>query len=302
MWPDRSYFQPPHLASPNGSVYHFEEWQQHIRDKTILLHEPSGTLYGGETGVVRMGRPLLDLLLVFCAVRGDLKAPEDPPAGYDLTRFPVHEWGRFITWFDWWLAAIVDSAAVLARTSDARRKGLAAHSTSQSEAPEPEEPTLEPVAAGARVSPGPRPAPTNKQPRKKGGKGGAGGKGGKRGGKGKAKANARKGDDEDVASDPEPESEGEEIDFDGLDVGPEGSSDEDEDDRWGTGMGKMGPDDFNPQPEVARPIEGDEEFDKLGLRFRYGFKGDNTYEEQEGNGSNSAYYFPIAVIIANYYT
>lgn len=57
MWMSRSYFLPAHQAPPEGTIAYFEEWQDDV--KNVLVHEPSGTLYGGDTGivcVVRVGR------------------------------------------------------------------------------------------------------------------------------------------------------------------------------------------------------------------------------------------------------
>lgn len=122
MWLNESYFQSPHSAPPGGTVAHFEEWQEDL--KVVLVHKPSGTLCGGETGVVHVVRSLAYLLLNFSAVRGDFTPPEDPPTNYDLTRLPINEWPRLLQWIDSWTLAINVSTAILRKTSQERRKGL----------------------------------------------------------------------------------------------------------------------------------------------------------------------------------
>ncbi|KAF8602461.1 hypothetical protein BDV93DRAFT_557460 [Ceratobasidium sp. AG-I] len=274
MWPDHSYFQPPPDASPNGTVYHFEKWQNDLRDNNILLHEPSGTLYGGNTGVVRVGRALLDLLLVFCAARRDFSPPEDAPTGCDISRFPVNEWERFIAWFDWWLASITDSASTLARTSDARRNGLSNSPTLQPEESQFGTPDPELVTTSSCSSAMLAPTTTNKRPRKKEGKGKA---------KAVCMAKPHDEDDEEAVSSAESEDNSDaQVDFGKLDVTSRGSEDEDEDEDYTSdlGAGNIGLDGYDPQPESEQQVQHDAAYDKLGLRLRYGFKGDNTYDNQ----------------------
>ncbi|KAF8594563.1 hypothetical protein BDV93DRAFT_565272 [Ceratobasidium sp. AG-I] len=124
IWLGPSYFQPPHLAPPDGTVAYFEHWQESI--KNVLVHESSGTLYGGETGVILVVRSLLHLYFTFAAVRGDFPLPEDPPAGYDLTRLPINEWPRLLQWIETWTLLLNGSTAILRKTSDEHRKGLGA--------------------------------------------------------------------------------------------------------------------------------------------------------------------------------
>lgn len=125
MWLPASYFQPPGLGSPNGSIYWFEVWQDDLRTSDVIRHEPSKTFYGGTTGVVHVFRALIQIYLNCCAIRGDFKPPEDPPSAYDLSRFNVNEQDRIAGWIDDWTLAIEECIKILSRTSDERKQGLA---------------------------------------------------------------------------------------------------------------------------------------------------------------------------------
>ncbi|CUA77297.1 putative ATP-dependent helicase DinG homolog [Bacillus subtilis subsp, subtilis str. 168] [Rhizoctonia solani] len=124
MWPHSDYFKHPSKAAPDGTVSQYELWQEHAAK--VLVHEPSGTLYGGKNGVICVVRSLIQLLFTFSAVRGDFDPPEPMPEDYNAARFPVNEWPLLLQWVNDWATAIESSTAILRKTSDERRQGLAA--------------------------------------------------------------------------------------------------------------------------------------------------------------------------------
>ncbi|KAG8688714.1 hypothetical protein FRC11_004924 [Ceratobasidium sp. 423] len=227
MWAHRDYYRHLSKASPEGTVEHFETWQGGQVEN--LCHRPSGTLYGGKTGVIGVVRPLIQLLFNFSAIRSDFTPPEDPPTDYDLTRFPINEWPCLQQWIQDWTTAIEASTAILHQTSDERRQGRAAlQSPTDDDEPIHRDPTpgpsssrvQEPVPTSSsadfnpndlsQMSGAPKPKPKKRRARKPGDSGG----------KGKGKARARD-EDEDEGSECSPESEdsdrGPETNFEELD-------------------------------------------------------------------------------------
>jgi hypothetical protein len=231
IWLGASYYQPLHLAPHDGTIAYFEDWQEDI--KTVLMHEPSGTLYGGELGVVRVVRPLIQLLLNFSAVRGDFTPIEAPPAGYDLTRLPINEWPRLLQWIDAWTLSIKNSTAILRKTSDQHRKGLDNLISSPEDIQEPVStdegatlPDLEPIyelSMGKKRS--------------------CGGPGSKR----KRRASTVS-EDEALAVDDGSEGEEEDIDFEELDKTSQDEESDEELEEWArghhdsSGVGRVGDD------------------------------------------------------------
>ncbi|KDN43060.1 hypothetical protein RSAG8_06383, partial [Rhizoctonia solani AG-8 WAC10335] len=124
MWPHSDYFKHPSKAAYEGTVAQYETWLEHIAK--VLVHELSGTLYGGKNGIVCVVRSLIQLLFTFSAVRGDFDPPEPIPEDYNTTRFPINQWPLLLEWIEDWITAIETSTAILRKTSSERRKGLAA--------------------------------------------------------------------------------------------------------------------------------------------------------------------------------
>ncbi|KEP50485.1 hypothetical protein V565_079090 [Rhizoctonia solani 123E] len=124
MWPHSDYFKNPLKVAYEGTIAQYEKWLEHVAK--VLVHEPSGTLYGGKNGVVCVVRSLLQLLFTFSAVRGDFDPPEPMPEGYNTARFPINQWPLLLEWIEEWTTAIEASTAILQKTSGERRKGLAA--------------------------------------------------------------------------------------------------------------------------------------------------------------------------------
>ncbi|KAG8685723.1 hypothetical protein FRC11_010175, partial [Ceratobasidium sp. 423] len=282
LWLPPDYFQNPSEAAHEGTVSHFEVWQKG-RFK-ILLHEPSGTLYGGKNGVVRIVRPLVQLLFNFSAVRGDFTPPEDPPTDYDLTRLPINEWPRLQQWIRDWTAAIKASTAILRKTSDERRQGLATlQSLTDDDEPTFRDPTPIastssaplPVCAGLSAHPGsgdstspdpesiatkPKPKPKKRRTPKPG----------TSKAKGKAPAKNNRVEDEESAAEPESEEgDSREINFEELDRTPQ---DEMSDEELRSNFG-LEPDDlFTPD-------------DPLGLHAKYAYNAKLPREIIQGTGS-----------------
>ncbi|KAG8726893.1 hypothetical protein FRC11_014286, partial [Ceratobasidium sp. 423] len=118
------YFLPPGVAVIKGTLYFFEAFQEEIRKGNVILHQPSKTLYGGFTGIVCVVHALTQIYLNCLAVRGDFKPPEDIPAGYNVSRFPIHKHDRIASWMDEWIAVIKQKTEILAKTSPERKDGL----------------------------------------------------------------------------------------------------------------------------------------------------------------------------------
>ncbi|KAG8742810.1 hypothetical protein FRC11_014120, partial [Ceratobasidium sp. 423] len=279
MWAHPDYFQRLSEASPEGTVQHFETWQGgQVKN---LRHGPSGTLYGGKTGVIRVVRPLVQLLFNFSAACGDFTPPEDPPTDYDLTRLPINEWPRLQQWIRDWTTAIEASTAILHQTSEERQQG---HATLQSptddDEPVPRPPTpgpssprvQEPVPAASsadftlddpsQTSAAPEPQLKKRQARKPKASSG----------KGKGKARARD-EDEDEGSECGPESEdgdnGPETNFEELDrTSQDDMSDQDVSSNFG------------PEPDDQFPLD-----DPLGLRAKYDYSPKLARKSITGTGS-----------------
>ncbi|CAE7154967.1 unnamed protein product [Rhizoctonia solani] len=286
MWADPDYYRRPSEASPEGTVEHMESWQHDQRQ--VLRHEPSGTLYGGRTGVIRVLRPLIELLFNFAAVRGDFVPPEPAPADYDLTRLPINEWPRLLQWIRDWTADIQASTAILRRTSNERRQGLAAlQSLTDDDEPAPRNPTpgpsssraREPVPTGSSAHSSPNETsqslatakPTSNKSRKR-----QVPKPTQTNGKDKGKGRARdSSDDEDVghSSESEDGQNSREINFEELD---RTSQDEMSDEEHGL-MGDLGP-----EPDDIFPPT-----DPIGLRAKYGYDSYLPRKTVEGTGPSS---------------
>lgn len=282
MYLPHCYFQrsPP----PNGTVGYYEEWFEEIIDEKFLIHEASGTLFGGDTGVVCLTRSLIQLLFNFSAVRGDFTPPEDPPANHDRSRLPLHDWSRLLGWTDTLLDLINRSTETLSQTSHERRGDLgrlqplpADNSPPAEDLPRAnEEPQSnpEPVPSGSYAL---TRSSSNPKPRKKRTHT-------------KSKKNGRKhvdrpSDDEvsEQSPDSESESEAENQDYDLLD---RTSQDDEDDNSWLNGdnsFSTMAPGIASPVPTCE--MEGGSDFDRLQLRCRYGFTGvDTVFELREEDG------------------
>ncbi|KAG9094158.1 hypothetical protein FS749_013021 [Ceratobasidium sp. UAMH 11750] len=186
--------------APEETFAHYENWQDAALKSGVLIHRPSGTLFGDDTGYVWIIRSLLLIFFNFLGVKYNIQFPGAIPANFDLTRLPLNEWTRLLGWMDSWAQALRDSIAILQETSEARSLGLPSASYADAEPDEPV--TTEPVMGSAPLK-RPKPKP------KKGPKGGESDEGEWEGG------------------DDESDDDDDETDFEKLDKQP-GESDEDE--------------------------------------------------------------------------
>lgn len=297
MHPD--YYKSCRESSIEGTVDYLEEWQDELgRKDGVLYHKPSGTLFGGETGVVCVVRPLVDLMLNISAVRGDLNPPEEPPKGYDLTRLQVNSWDRLIGWVDKWTAAIEASTKILSVHSEARRLGLddlaVGSAAPVTQAPPSNSPDTSAQAipdsqrdTGASFTPVPSPpvASSKKLPKKPA----------KRRAKTKKSSQRARDASSDVVMGPDwedSESEGDEMDFDEMDKNSQDEEEEEDWERWEGGGTNMGRDSLGSTNTGNHPAQDDDEqYDRLGLRFKYGFTRENIYENDGEAGARGTFTF-----------
>ncbi|KAG8756592.1 hypothetical protein FRC11_005194 [Ceratobasidium sp. 423] len=194
----------------HGTVGYFEEWFDDTNDDTneerAHIHKPSSTLFSS-----------------------DFTPPEDPPAGYNLSRLPLQDWNQLLSWVDTWTSALDKSTKILAQTSAKCRGSLAQlQLLPHNDMPAIEDlplvdydrllPNPEPVSGGSHTLTAPPPTSkpwkqcTRNKPK----------------GKGKQLA-AMVSDDEVSKASPESESGEEEQDYDALDKMPQ---DDEGDDSW----------------------------------------------------------------------
>ncbi|KAG8683492.1 hypothetical protein FRC08_014255 [Ceratobasidium sp. 394] len=200
VWGPECFYRA--AKTPEETLAHYENWQDVVLKSGVLIHKPSGTLFGDDSGFVWVIRTLLQIFFNFLATKYRIQSPGDIPANYDISRLPLNEWTRLLGWMDTWAQALRDSIAILQRTSEARSLGLPSADYADAEADEPV--GTEPVMGSA-------PLKRRKPKPKKGPKGGESDEGEWEGS-----------DDED---------EGSEIDFEKLDRRPGEDSGEDDDEE-----------------------------------------------------------------------
>ncbi|CAE6418592.1 unnamed protein product, partial [Rhizoctonia solani] len=258
---------------PNATIGYYEEFFEDTLDKRLLVHEPSGTLFGGNTGVVCLTRSLLHLYFAFCLARHEFNPLEAFPAGYDTSRLPLQEYNRLCSWMDRLCNELDKSTKILAQTSAERKGGL----DHLQPLPRNNTPTASdrplmgddsnPVPTGfSALAPsfGPKPRKTRTRSKSK---------------KGKEPAHTAVGNEELMAS-PEPESEEEEQNYDELDKTPQ---DDEGDDSW---LDTTPPTPLGTEP--SDPARETEDSDRLELGLRYGFTGVNSAPEPHSHNAVSS--------------
>lgn len=120
FWLPQSYYSPIAKHPLSHTFPYLEDWQEKARTAPPFMHEQSGTLLGGDSGAVWMVRTLIALVLNLAASKRLIDPPSPKPDGYDLTRLPVGEFDRVLSWCRDWLDCIEKSTAVLEHTYEAR--------------------------------------------------------------------------------------------------------------------------------------------------------------------------------------
>ncbi|KAG9085204.1 hypothetical protein FRC06_003704, partial [Ceratobasidium sp. 370] len=121
IWAD-CYYKTP--SSIEETIFYIECWLEAILKSGVLFHEPSGSLVGGDTGVVWVIRVLLKVFFNFVGVKFNIPYPCSIPADCDISRLPLGEWPRLLNQLDAWTQRLRDSIAILQRTSEACSLGL----------------------------------------------------------------------------------------------------------------------------------------------------------------------------------
>ncbi|KAG8722609.1 hypothetical protein FRC09_005968 [Ceratobasidium sp. 395] len=116
------YFKPP--SSFEETVFHVWAWLEALVKSGALIHKSSGTLLGGDTGVVWVIRVLLVLFFNYVGVKYRVGFPDPIPADCDISLLRLGEWPRLLSYMDSWTQRLRDSVAILQRTSDSRALGL----------------------------------------------------------------------------------------------------------------------------------------------------------------------------------
>ncbi|KAJ1299541.1 hypothetical protein OPQ81_011099 [Rhizoctonia solani] len=257
MWMHPDNYLSYHEASTEGTIDYLEHWQDMLSlEDGVLHHQPSRTLYGGDTGVVCVVHPLVDLILNIAVVR-------------------VNALDRLTGWIDKWTAAINASTTILQAHSKACCAGLDQHMLQHTE-PVYEDPPADDTDTPAV------PSPTNSTTRKQD----------KHKSKGMSKGKQCVYDDDVEPSDASNSDCGEELDFDQMDK--RSQDDEDSEGSYGDWEqrvdGIRGNRSADPSMVTKYPILGEDEDDQddhLGLRFKYRFTEDNTYEEDRENNAGT---------------
>ncbi|KAG8713012.1 hypothetical protein FRC08_013794 [Ceratobasidium sp. 394] len=202
------YFKTP--SSMEETIFHIESWLGEIRRSGVLVHAPSGSLFGSDTGVVWPIRVLLKVFFNFVGVKYNIQFPDPIPEDCDISRLPLGEWQRLLKQLDDWAQYLRDSIVILQRTSEARALGL--HSADDDDIP-----SHESIARGTTVE---LPSPAKRRPSKK-----------------KAKQTLKELDgseSEALFESEESSSDEDEIDFEVMDKGKGRESDGEESDEEGS--------------------------------------------------------------------
>ncbi|KAG8725215.1 hypothetical protein FRC09_005670 [Ceratobasidium sp. 395] len=118
LWLSVDFFKDWFDASPECTIRYAVRWVLMFLDHNFIRHQPSGTLSGGEHGVVWLFRILVKLLLNIATIRGSLGSSDPLPAGYDSKRTAVDKyWHKILEAIDRWIDTIKASADILADTS-----------------------------------------------------------------------------------------------------------------------------------------------------------------------------------------
>ncbi|QRV97908.1 DNA ligase 4 [Ceratobasidium sp. AG-Ba] len=88
------FYKPP--LSLEGTIGYFELWYGEVLTSKVLIHEPSGTLYGGNNSLGWFVRSLSLPYINVCAAIYNIELPDRMPEDYDASRLPVSEWPRLI--------------------------------------------------------------------------------------------------------------------------------------------------------------------------------------------------------------
>ncbi|KAG9073869.1 hypothetical protein FS749_014605 [Ceratobasidium sp. UAMH 11750] len=123
--------------TPEETLAHYENWQDVVLKSGVLIHKPSGMLFGDDSGFVWVIRTLLQIFFNFLAAKYRIQFPSDIPASYDVSCLPLNEWTRLLGWMDSWAQTLSDSITILQRTSEARSLGLPSTDYANAEADEP---------------------------------------------------------------------------------------------------------------------------------------------------------------------
>ncbi|KAG8692758.1 hypothetical protein FRC09_010974 [Ceratobasidium sp. 395] len=121
LWAEPYYKTP---MSIEDTIFHIETWLNALTKSGVLIHGPSGTLLGGDTGVVWPVRVLIKIFFNFAAVKYNIQFPHPIPADCDISRLPLGEWPRLLGHMDSLAQLLRDSISILQRTSEARSLGL----------------------------------------------------------------------------------------------------------------------------------------------------------------------------------
>ncbi|KAG8779987.1 hypothetical protein FRC12_023612 [Ceratobasidium sp. 428] len=116
------YYKAP--TSIEETIFHIETWLESQIKSGALIHGPSGTLLGGETGVVWPVRLLILVFFNFAAVKYNIQLPHPIPTDCDISRLPLNEWPHLLGQMDSLAQRLRDSILILQRTSGARALGL----------------------------------------------------------------------------------------------------------------------------------------------------------------------------------
>ncbi|KAG9093697.1 hypothetical protein FS749_013927 [Ceratobasidium sp. UAMH 11750] len=171
LWPPIHYFR----ASPNvpfeSTIQFFWAFVEVALTTGLLHHEESGTLLGGDSGMIQIIRPLLVLLFYLLAIRGNITLPETLPAELNVSTLPVKMYDRLLEWIDASIEALDATNAILRKTSEERSAVRFAgdeHAPAFEVAeiadlpPESDEP-MQPPVAGRASSATPRPSSSSKR-------------------------------------------------------------------------------------------------------------------------------------------
>ncbi|EUC55951.1 hypothetical protein RSOL_146420, partial [Rhizoctonia solani AG-3 Rhs1AP] len=243
-------------------------------EQGLLVHAQSGTLLGGETGVVGLSRSLLRLQFGFSVARREFDPPEAFPTGYDVSRIPINDYDRLCGWIDTLNHKLEASTQILTQTST-ERKGSLDHlqpiprdDTPATEYLLPASNNSGPVRSGSSaLPPSPNPKPQKKRLKVKTGK----------------KPAPIVLDDEESEASPESEDTDEVQDYEELDKTPQ----DDEGDSWldEPSFGTTTPLGTEPSDRVR---DSEEAPDRLELCSRYGFTGVGSTPEPHSHWQGAA--------------
>ncbi|KEP46672.1 hypothetical protein V565_186640 [Rhizoctonia solani 123E] len=261
---------------PNATIGCYEAFFEDVLDEEqgLLVHAQSGTLLGGETGVVGLSRSLLRLQFGFSVARREFDPPEAFPTGYDVSRIPINDYDRLCGWIDTLNHKLEASTQILTQTST-ERKGSLDHlqpiprdDTPATEYLLPASNNSGPVRSGSSaLPPSPNPKPQKKRLKVKTGK----------------KPAPIVLDDEESEASPESEDTDEVQDYEELDKTPQ----DDEGDSWldEPSFGTTTPLGTEPSDRVR---DSEEAPDRLELCSRYGFTGVGSTPEPHSHWQGAA--------------